>query len=88
MVSGLTVLGLFHGDTLIFDYHFIFNLFEVLFNYIILFYIYAWILVIQSILLNEFRCWKVENLDDDRSDENKNEGGANSNGLQACVVGM
>ena len=75
MVSGLTVLGLFHGDTLIFDYHFIFNLFEVLFNYIILFYIYTWILVIQSILLNEFRCWKVENLDDERSDENKNEGG-------------
>jgi hypothetical protein len=38
--------------------------------------------------LNELRCCKVENLDDDRSDESKNEGGANSNGLQACVVGM
>jgi hypothetical protein len=88
VVSSLTVLGLFHGDTLIFDYHFIFSLFEVLFNYIILFYIYTWILVIKSTLLNELRCWKVENLDDDRSDENKNEGGANSNGLQACVVGM
>ena len=24
---------------------------------------------------DEFRCWKVENLDDERSDENKNEGG-------------
>jgi hypothetical protein len=23
----------------------------------------------------EFRCWKVENLDDERSDENKNAGG-------------
>jgi hypothetical protein len=31
-------------------------------------------LVIKSTLLNEFRCWKVENLDDERSDENKNEG--------------
>ena len=68
------LFGLFHGDTLIFDYHFIFNLFEVLFNYIILFYIYTWMLVIKSTLLNEFRCWKVENLDDERSDENKNEG--------------
>ena len=51
MVSGLTVLGLFHGDTLIFDYHFIFNLFEVLLNYVILFYIYTWILLIKSTLL-------------------------------------
>ena len=25
--------------------------------------------------IGEFRCWKVENLDDERSDENKNEGG-------------
>jgi hypothetical protein len=25
--------------------------------------------------IDEFRCWKVENLDDQRSDENKNEGG-------------
>ena len=33
--------------------------------------------------IDEFRCWKVENLD-----ENKNERGANANGLQACVVGM
>ena len=24
--------------------------------------------------IDEFRCWKVENLDDQRSDENKNEG--------------
>jgi hypothetical protein len=39
------LFGLFHGDTLIFDYHFIFNLFEVLLNYIILFYIYTWILI-------------------------------------------
>jgi hypothetical protein len=23
---------------------------------------------------DKFRCWKVENLDDERSDENKNEG--------------
>ena len=38
--------------------------------------------------IDEFRCWKVENLDDERSDENKNEGGANANGIQACVVGM
>jgi hypothetical protein len=38
--------------------------------------------------IDEFRCWKVENLDDERSDENKNEGGANANCLQACVVGM
>ena len=27
--------------------------------------------------IDEFRCWKVENLDDERSDENNNEGGAN-----------
>ena len=32
-------------------YHFIFNLFEVLLNYIILFYIYTWILVVKSTLL-------------------------------------
>ena len=38
--------------------------------------------------IDELRCWKVESLDDERSDENKNEGGANANGLQACVVGM
>ena len=45
--------------------------------------------MIKSTLLNEFRCWKVENLDDDRPDENKNEGGTNANGLHAvCVVGM
>jgi hypothetical protein len=25
--------------------------------------------------IDEFRCWKVENLNDERSDENKNEGG-------------
>jgi hypothetical protein len=25
--------------------------------------------------IGEFRCWKVENLDDERSDVNKNEGG-------------
>jgi hypothetical protein len=25
--------------------------------------------------VDEFRCWKVENLDDERSDEDKNEGG-------------
>ena len=25
--------------------------------------------------IDEFRCWKVENLDDQRSDENKNEEG-------------
>jgi hypothetical protein len=37
--------------------------------------------VIKSTLLNELRCWKVENLDDERSDENKNEEGANANGL-------
>jgi hypothetical protein len=36
--------------------------------------------------IDELRSWKVENLDDERSDENKNEGGANANGLQACVV--
>ena len=36
--------------------------------------------------IDAFRCWKVENLDDERSDENKNEGGANANGIQACVV--
>ena len=24
--------------------------------------------------IDEFRCWKVENLDDERYDENKNEG--------------
>jgi hypothetical protein len=28
--------------------------------------------------IDEFRCWKVENFDDERSDENKNEGGANA----------
>jgi hypothetical protein len=26
-------------------------------------------------IIDEFRCWKVENLEDERSDENKNEGG-------------
>ena len=25
--------------------------------------------------IDEFRCWKVENVDDERSDENKNEKG-------------
>jgi hypothetical protein len=55
--------------------------------YIILFYIYTWILVIKSTLLNEFRCWKVANLDE-RSDENKNEGGANANGLQASTSSL
>jgi hypothetical protein len=25
--------------------------------------------------IDEFRCWKVENLDDERSDENRNKGG-------------
>ena len=25
--------------------------------------------------IDEFRCWKVENIDDERYDENKNEGG-------------
>ena len=25
--------------------------------------------------IDEFRCWKVENLDNERSDEDKNEGG-------------
>ena len=41
-------------------------------------------------LIDEFRCWKVENLDDERSDENKNEGGANSNGLvfSACKLNL
>jgi hypothetical protein len=29
----------------------------------------------STLLIDEFRCWKVENLDDERSDENKNEGG-------------
>ena len=45
------LFGLYHGDTLIFDYQFIFSLFEVLFNCIILFYIYTWILVKISTLL-------------------------------------
>jgi hypothetical protein len=31
--------------------------------------------------IDEFRCWTVENLDDERSDENKNEGGANAKRL-------
>jgi hypothetical protein len=60
VVSGLT---LYHGDTLIFDYHLIFNLFEVLFNYIILFYIYTWILVIKSTLLMSLdvgKSWQVQ----------------------------
>jgi hypothetical protein len=26
-------------------------------------------------IIDELRCWKVENLDDERYDENKNEGG-------------
>ena len=30
--------------------------------------------------IDEFRCWKVENLDDERSDENKNEGGGEGTG--------
>jgi hypothetical protein len=38
-------------------YHFIFNLFEVLFNYIILFYIYTWILVLKS---TQLMCLDVE----------------------------
>ena len=25
--------------------------------------------------IDEFRCWKIENLDDEKADENKNEGG-------------
>jgi hypothetical protein len=33
--------------------------------------------------IDEFRCWKVENLD-----ENKNEGGANANGLHCTVSGL
>jgi hypothetical protein len=38
--------------------------------------------------IDEFICLKVENLDDESYDENKNEWEANANGLQACVVGM
>jgi hypothetical protein len=26
-------------------------------------------------IIDEFKCWKVENLEDERSDDNKNEGG-------------
>ena len=52
-----------------------FNLFEVLFNYLILFYIYTWILVLKSTLLMSLDVGKSKNLDDERSDENKNEGG-------------
>jgi hypothetical protein len=44
--------------------------------------------VIKSTLLNEFRCWKVENLDDERSDENKNEGGANGLVFSACKLNL
>ena len=45
--------------------------------------------------IDEFRCWKVENLDDERSDENKNEEGANANAfrqirlvLSACKLNL
>ena len=41
--------------------------------------------------IDEFRCWKVENLDDERSDENKNEKGVGkSNGLMfsACKLNL
>jgi hypothetical protein len=30
---------------------------------------------IKIYTIDELRCWKVENLDDERYDENKNEGG-------------
>ena len=51
MLSGLTVwiISWRYADFRL-PLHF-FNLFEVLFNYIILFYIYTWILVIKSVLL-------------------------------------
>ena len=84
------MFGLFHGDTLISDYHFILNLFGVLFNYIILFYIYTWILVIKSTLLmsldvEKSRILTMRGLTKTRM---KAEGVANANVLQACVVGM
>jgi hypothetical protein len=73
---------------MIFGYLFIFNLFEVLFNYIILFNIYTWILVIKSTLLmsldvGKSRILTMRGLTKTRV---KNEGGANANDLQACVV--
>jgi hypothetical protein len=84
------MFGLFHGDTRIFDYHFIFNLFEVLFNYIILFNIYTWILVIKSTLLMSLDVGKsrILTMIDLTKSRVKNEGGTNANDLQACVVGM
>jgi hypothetical protein len=53
--------------------------------FIILFYIYPWILVIKSTLLMSLDVEKsrILTMHDERSDENKNEGGANANGLQA-----
>jgi hypothetical protein len=36
--------------------------------------------------IDEFKCWKVENVDDERSDENMNEKGGNSLVLSACKL--
>jgi hypothetical protein len=36
--------------------------------------------------IDEFRCWKVENLDDQRSDENKNEGGGYTCQLHESLI--
>jgi hypothetical protein len=39
-------------------------------------------------IIDEFRCWKVKNLDDERSDENRNEGGANGLVFSACKLNL
>ena len=39
-------------------------------------------------IIDQFRCWKVENLDNERSDENRNEGGANGLVFSACKLNL
>jgi hypothetical protein len=55
VVSGL-LFALYHGDMLHFKYHFIFNLFKVLFNYLHMDH------CDQIYTPEEFRSWKIENL--------------------------
>ena len=39
-------------------------------------------------IIDGFRCWKVKNLDDERTDENRNEGGANGLVFSACKLNL
>ena len=42
----------------------------------------------QIYTIYELRCWKVENLDNERSDETKNEGGATGLVFSACKLNL